>query len=61
MSEARREPEAPSSALTRSEVLKRGAAAAFAVGMFGALPEKSFGFYGPLRFKQKETAASSES
>jgi len=56
VSEARREPEAPSSALTRSEVLKRGAAAAFAVGMFGALPEKSFGFYGPLRFKQKQLA-----
>jgi multiple sugar transport system substrate-binding protein len=56
VSDARREPEAPISALTRSEVLKRGAAAAFALGMFGALPEKSLGFYGPLRFKHKQLA-----
>src|SRR5439155_540628 len=46
----------PPSALTRGELLKRGAAGAFALGMFGALPEKSLGFYGPLRFKNKQLA-----
>ncbi len=47
---------AKSSALTREDLLKRGAAAAFAVGMFGALPDKALGFYGPLRFKHKQQA-----
>ena len=47
---------AKSSALTREDLLKRGAAAAFAVGMFGALPDKALGFYGPLRFKDKQQA-----
>ena len=54
MSDARPEPEAPSSRLTRGEVLRRGAAAAFALSTFGALPERSLGFYGPLRFKHKQ-------
>ena len=36
-----------SSALTREALLKRGAAAAFAVGMFGGLSDKALGFYGP--------------
>ncbi len=47
---------AKSSALTREDLLKRGAAAAFAVGMFGALPDKALGFYGPLRYKHKQQA-----
>ena len=42
------------SALTREDLLKRGAAAAFAVGMFGALPERALGVYGPLRFQHKQ-------
>jgi multiple sugar transport system substrate-binding protein len=44
------------SALTRSDLLKRAGAAAFAVGMFGSLPDKALGFYGPLRFKGRELA-----
>jgi multiple sugar transport system substrate-binding protein len=42
------------SALTRSDLLRRGAAATFAVGMFGAMSEKALGFYGPLRFANKQ-------
>jgi multiple sugar transport system substrate-binding protein len=45
-----------SSALTRDELLKRGAAAAFAVGMFGGLTDKALGFYGPLKYKDKQLA-----
>jgi multiple sugar transport system substrate-binding protein len=46
----------PSSALTRGDLLKRGTAAAFTVGMFGGLSDKAFGFYGPLRFAKKQLA-----
>jgi multiple sugar transport system substrate-binding protein len=46
----------PSSALTRDELLKRGAAAAFAVSMFGGLTDKALGFYGPLKYKDKQLA-----
>ena len=46
----------PSSALTRGDLLKKGTAAAFAVGMFGGLADKSFGFYGPLQFAKKQLA-----
>jgi multiple sugar transport system substrate-binding protein len=42
------------SALTRSDLLRRGAAATFAVGMFGGMSEKALGFYGPLRFANKQ-------
>jgi multiple sugar transport system substrate-binding protein len=45
-----------SSALTRSDLLRRTGAAAFAVSMFGALPDKALGMYGPLRFKNKQLA-----
>jgi multiple sugar transport system substrate-binding protein len=45
-----------SSALTREALLKRGAAAAFAAGMFGGLTDKALGFYGPLKFKDKQLA-----
>jgi len=48
--------ERSSSALTREALLKRGAAAAFAVGMFGGLTDKALGFYGPLQFKDKQLA-----
>jgi multiple sugar transport system substrate-binding protein len=43
-----------SSALTREQLLKRGAAAAFSIGMFGGLTDKALGFYGPLKFKDKQ-------
>ncbi len=46
----------PSSTLSRGDLLKRGSAAAFAIGMFGGLAEKSFGFYGPLQFAKKQLA-----
>jgi multiple sugar transport system substrate-binding protein len=42
------------SALTRSDLLRRGAAATFAVGMFGGMSEKALAFYGPLRFADKQ-------
>jgi multiple sugar transport system substrate-binding protein len=48
--------ERPSSTLTRGDVLRRGSAAAFAVGMFGGVADKSFGFYGPLQFAKKQLA-----
>jgi multiple sugar transport system substrate-binding protein len=44
------------STLTREDLLKRGAAAAFAVGMFGALPDRALGFYGPLKYAHKQLA-----
>ena len=44
-----------SSALTRGDLLRRGTAAAFAVGMFGGLTDKALGtFYGPLRYAHKQ-------
>jgi len=43
-----------SSELTRGDLLKRAGAAAFAVSMFGALPDKALGFYGPLRYAHKQ-------
>ncbi len=43
-----------SSPLTREDLVKRAGAAAFAVSMFGALPEKALGFYGPLRYQHKQ-------
>ena len=56
MSDVADELDHPSSALTRDELLKRGAAAAFAVGMFGGLTDKALGFYGPLKYKHKQLA-----
>lgn len=43
-----------SSALTRGDLIRRGAAGAFAVSMFGGLADKSFGFAGPMRFAKKQ-------
>ena len=43
-----------SSPLTREDLLKRVGAAAFAVSMFGALPDKALGFYGPLKYQNKQ-------
>jgi multiple sugar transport system substrate-binding protein len=45
-----------SSGLTRQELLRRGAAGAFAVSMFGGLADKAFGFAGPLKYANKQLA-----
>src|SRR5919106_1743024 len=45
-----------SSALTRDELLNRGAAAAFAVSMFGGLADKALGFSGPHKYTQRQLA-----
>jgi hypothetical protein len=42
-----------SSALTRGDLLRRGTAAAFAVGMFGGLTDTALGVYGPLKYANK--------
>ena len=56
MAETTGELDRPSSTLTRGDLLRRGSAAAFAVGMFGGLSDKALGFYGPLRFAHKQLA-----
>jgi len=48
------EPQSGRSPLTREDLLKKAGAAAFAVSMFGALPDKALGFYGPLRYQHKQ-------
>jgi multiple sugar transport system substrate-binding protein len=40
--------------LTRRDLVRRGAAGAFAVSMFGGLAERAFPFYGPLRYQHKQ-------
>jgi multiple sugar transport system substrate-binding protein len=54
VSETSSELDVQSSELSRSDLLKRAGAAAFAVSMFGALPDKALGFYGPLRYQHKQ-------
>jgi hypothetical protein len=39
--------------LTRSDLVKRGAAGAFAISMFGGLADKAHAFAGPMKFKNK--------
>jgi multiple sugar transport system substrate-binding protein len=56
VSEEGHELDGRSSALTRSDLLRRAGAAAFAVSMFGGLPDKALGVYGPLRFKNRQLA-----
>ena len=46
----------PSSELTRADLLKKGTAAAFAIGMFGGLTDRALGFYGPLKYPHKQLA-----
>jgi multiple sugar transport system substrate-binding protein len=41
------------SGLSRADLLKRGAAGAFAVSMFGGLAERAGAFAGPMKFKDK--------
>jgi multiple sugar transport system substrate-binding protein len=50
------EHDSASSKLSRGDLLKRGGAAAFAVSMFGGLSDKALGFYGPLKFANKQLA-----
>ena len=38
------------------DLLKRGTAAAFAISMFGGLTDRAFGFYGPLKYANKQLA-----
>ena len=45
-----------SSQLTRGDLLKRGTAAAFTIGMFGGLTDRALGFYGPLKYPHKQLA-----
>ena len=40
--------------LTRRDLVRRGAAGAFAVSMFGGLADRAFPFYGPLRYQHKQ-------
>ena len=40
--------------LTRGDLLKRGTAATFAIGMFGGLADRSLGAYGPLKYAHKQ-------
>ena len=39
--------------LTRSDLVRRGAAGAFAISMFGGLADKAHTFAGPMKFKNK--------
>ncbi len=54
MAEADDALEQPGTGLSRADLLKRGAAGAFAVGMFGGLAETTHAFAGPLKFKNKD-------
>jgi multiple sugar transport system substrate-binding protein len=45
--------ESQGSSLSREDLLKRGAAGAFAVSMFGGLAERAHAFAGPMKFKNK--------
>ena len=40
--------------LTRRDLVRRGAAGAFAVSMFGGLADRAYPFYGPLRYQHKQ-------
>jgi multiple sugar transport system substrate-binding protein len=44
----------PDGQLTRRDVVRRGAAATFAITMFGGLAERAYPFYGPLRYQHKQ-------
>jgi multiple sugar transport system substrate-binding protein len=53
MAEANDELEPQSSGLTRRDLVRRGAAGAFAVSMFGGLADRAGAFPGVLKFKDK--------
>src|SRR6266540_3641068 len=44
----------PNGQLTRGDLVRRGAAGAFAISMFGGLADRAFPFYGPLRYQHKQ-------
>src|SRR5919198_2063143 len=54
MAEANDELQGGSSALTRRELVKRGAAGACAVSMFGGLADKAHAVAGPLKFQHRQ-------
>jgi multiple sugar transport system substrate-binding protein len=54
MAEAKEELRGQSSALSRRDLVKRGAAGAFAVSMFGGLAERAHAVAGPMKFKNKQ-------
>src|ERR671936_2852036 len=54
MAEANDELKGGSSSLTRRELVRRGAAGAFAVTMFGGLAERAHAVAGPLKFKNRQ-------
>ena len=54
MADAADEVARASSAVTRGDLLRRGAVAAFSVSMFGGLTDRALGVYGPLKFAKKE-------
>src|SRR5919201_4049622 len=54
MAEANDELKGGSSSLTRRDLVKRGAAGAFAVTMFGGLAERAHAVAGPMKFKNRQ-------
>jgi multiple sugar transport system substrate-binding protein len=56
VAEVTNELEDRSSALTRGDLIRRGGAAAFAVSMFGGLTDMALGFYGPLKYANRQLA-----
>ncbi|HET7745532.1 MAG TPA: ABC transporter substrate-binding protein [Gaiellaceae bacterium] len=56
MADPSEEHEGRSPTLTRSDLLRRGGAAAFAISMFGGLADKALGFYGPLKYANRQLA-----
>jgi multiple sugar transport system substrate-binding protein len=44
----------PKGQLTRRDLVRRGAAGAFAISMFGGLSDRAYPFYGPLRYQHKQ-------
>jgi multiple sugar transport system substrate-binding protein len=54
MTAANDEAARPNGQLTRRDLVRRGAAGAFAISMFGGLAERAYPFYGPLRYQHKQ-------
>src|SRR3989442_11453533 len=54
MAEAKDELRGQSSALSRRDLVKRGAAGAFAISMFGGLAGRAHAVAGPMKFKDKQ-------
>ena len=54
MAEVPDELDSASSKLSRGDLLKRGTAATFAIGMFGGLSDRALGAYGPLKYAHRQ-------